>query len=657
METDPSRFIELATRPVAENERIAASDELTARLAHAGSSEGEDALEGATQRLASRRPSPSWSLPLFAALSLVILASALGFLLPQHWKEARLLEPIHHQGSDKRYYERLLEALGPAAADVPLPVPSWEKPELWEKRFGALLREMPDEPAAYAIYIDFYPFNGSRGVLPADYDAVWQRLDPGNAAWPLEAATRHFAQATRGKPVVLPGNEATFQEALAAFRVAAACDHVNVSRYPILRRQLRSFHPDGSLRDQHIQRHLGSLVGRDVISSSQILDMAEVESARLEAHADREGQRKLMADLRRVLIMVAGDPAGDPSYFSMMMGRKTTALAVRCRSMGLTSEAEWLDRCAGLRPARKAVGMARSAADLVRQSATLHRGTVGFYEPSLPPALLAPGRLAEYAVADRFAVVTGAAFGFLILAACCVEVVRRGKGARGLARGLMPLFRPVYWLWLCLAGVLLPVAWWSLIVHFTPLGMRDIALNYCLFRNIPLMQPWLSQDAGVLVLIWIALFQVARWRVGKRYAFLSIRPSRMWIGWVMVALAALFIPAQGIARYLLNSERFLLFGSAAGGIPLLWLIWQALALVFRPREGALDSSLHLRVLIPAMAALSLAMLAAIPFFRTIERRMVAQDELSKPAPDESGFTILEQRCSEPLREAVLKALR
>ena len=80
-------------------------------------------------------------------------------------------------------------------------------------------------------------------------------------------------------------------------------------------------------------------------------------------------------------------------------------------------------------------------------------------------------------------------------------------------------------------------------------------------------------------------------------------PTVTFVGWTMVVLAALFIPAMGIVRYLsADQDKFLLYGSAAGGIALLWLLWQAAMGLFAARENAIGGQILLRLLVPGVIA-------------------------------------------------------
>jgi hypothetical protein len=627
---DPAtRFIELATRPLEGEAREIAAVELAARLAHGKPDEAT--LSAATARLAAAQPAAAGALFWIAGATVVFLAIALCRLVPEHWEEGRLLEWIHGQGRDWKHHERVLAAMGPAAADVPL----WGhwNPEQRKEQVEALLQEDPSDPARYFLAVDWYG-TVSHDAVPADYPARWKQIDPANALWPLQ-----------DKDVFYPGT-------LILIREAADCERFQSYAAPINQRQLRSLPPDGTLKRLHMRRVLSGF--SEIHDSSwlnQFVKNAAQTAAIQRTVGDEHGLRELIQNLRKVLRMVLQDEAPGMSVVYLEPGN-IFKLVLIAGSTGLAEEAAWLKRL------QLAVTTPRTlrSTTLLSHASSLVKLDFHYNHLAFPMEDLEPGRRAEYAVADRFGAVAMALVGFLLLVACTIALGSRGAAARGLSRGLMPLFRRSDRVWLIGVGVVFPLLWWIGIVGFSPLGCRDIGLNYYGFRSVSLMQPWLSQTSGGMVFLLVMLFQTGRWRWGKRAGFLVLRAERMWIGWTMALVAALFIPAQGIVRLLPDHQaEFLLYASAAGGIPLLWLLWRAAMGLFVPREQALGGQLLLRVLVPCLILIPLLMLAAVPWLRNSEHHWVDRDELVKIAP--SGISGLEKRCVDPIRLRLLEAIR
>ncbi len=627
---DPAtRFIDLATRPLEGEAREIAAVELAARLAHGKPDEAE--VSAVAARLAAAKPAAAGGLFWIAGAAILFLAIALWRLVPEHWEEGRLLEWIHGQGRDGKHHERVLAAMGPAAADVPLRG-HWN-PEQRKEQIEALLQEDPSDPARYFLAVDWYG-TVSHDAVPADYQARWKQIDPANALWPLQ-----------DKDVFYPGT-------LILIREAANCARFQSYSAQINQRQQRSLPPDGTLKRLHMRRVLSGF--SEIHDSSwlnQFVKNAAQTAAIQRTVGDEHGLRELIQNLRKVLRMVLQDEAPGMSVVYLEPGN-IFKLVLIAGSTGLAEEAAWLKRL------QLAVIDSRSvrSTELLSHASSLVKLDFHYNHLAFPMEDLEPGRRAEYAVADRFGAVAMALVGFLLLAACTIALGSRGAAVRGLARGLMPLFRRSDRAWLIGLGVVFPLLWWLGIVVFSPLGCRDIGLNYYGFRSVPLMQPWLSQTLGGMVFLLVMLFQTGRWRWGKRAGFLVLRAERMWIGWTMALVAALFIPAQGIVRLLpVYQAEFLLYASAAGGIPLLWLLWRAAMGLFIPRENALGGQLQLRVLVPCLILIPLLMLAAVPWLRNSERRWVARDKLVKIAP--SGISGLEKRCVDPIRLRLLEALR
>jgi hypothetical protein len=653
---DPvTRFIALATRPLEGEARELAAVELPARIAHGGGE--EDDLREAITRLEPASISPASRWPWSLAVAVAALAVVLAVLLPRHWQEARLLEGIHLQGRDGRLHERVLAAMGPAAADVPLRTfTNFYATDTEE--VAALLREDPDDPARIwfsASPRGFVPVFQEFEAFPPEVEKRWKELDPDNALWPLAAAETLASGATiAGTSVVIDHHRS--ERSLELFRQAARGNQVRPLSGEIRERQLRSFKFDGTLESAHMRiglLQLSTVRGGVYLGELNLVLLADAE--RSEKAKDVEGIRALVKDLRNVLVMVSSDREVAESGSLPLSGMKYGRWAGICRRMGLDDDAAWLEKLERIEAEIASGTLAAKPADYFSRRSAIPR-----YEYAgvvFPAEDHKPGRLAEYAVADRFTALFGVFAAFLVAAAGLIEVLRRGALPRGMAAGLIPLFRASDGMWLFGLGLLFPAAWWFGITWYSPLGCRDIALSFFKRNGFPMMQPWLSQGLGGLVLAFVLMVQTARWRLGKRVGFLALRPRGMWIGWTMAVLAALYIPAMGMVRYLPgHEEKFLLYGSAAGGIALLWLLWQAAMGLCAARGNALGGQVMLRLLMPAVIALALLLLAAMPLLRKSERHWVAEigdfSRTSRAIPPSAA----EQRQLEEARKMLLEAL-
>ncbi|WP_367873962.1 hypothetical protein [Luteolibacter sp. Populi] len=647
------RFIELALRGFPDGPgRAAAADELAARIAHAPDDTGE--LENSIASLERTVPPPRLRLPLITGLVMLVVCVVLGFLIPAHYQEFRLLRPLHRQGGNKGYFEGMLAAMGPAGEAVPLRTLYYENQEAWRKQVEALLARDPEDKALYRFYAEWFDYWDPARNLPPDFMAKWKALDPDNAVWGINAANglaeKALDRAGRGKVTVK--DEPSFQAAMSYLKEAAKCGHSYSHFATIQKHQLQGFVSDGTLKSLYIERGLLGLLGPNQQAWTYSLRNAVmIQAERFAAAGDREGLRTLMSDFHKVLVLAARDPTAS----SHNMPAFPPPLEAACKSMGLGDEVAWMD---STKKITSSLWSTRAApAEVVRQASQWHSAYVEA-DGGITEAELKPARLAEYAMADRFTAVAASLIVFLVLGGCSVEMLRRGAGPRGLARGLGPLFEPRDWIWIFAAGLAAPLVWWLIIVRISPLGCRDIGLTYYKNGRFPLMQPWLSQGAGGIVLLLACMLQTVRWRWAKQGAFLALGGGRLWIGWVMVGVAALFIALEGGVRYLpeVQQAKFLLYSSAAGGIPLLWLLWQAVMGMASPRDIALRGLLTIRVMIPVLVTSMVLTLAAVPFLRQSERHWVADDTLSKPAPDGTGLTILERRTYDADRQPLVEAL-
>src|SRR5690606_20834170 len=126
----------------------------------------------------------------------------------------------------------------------------------------------------------------------------------------------------------------------------------------------------------------------------------DVQGERLEAAGDKEGMRALIGDLRHALHLVTG--SGQSADMIFVRGSTIArSLALRCGSMGLKEEEAWLERVADAWPAHIAARRSKPGPD-PRLADSRARQWAGYHLPNLTEEELEPGRLAEYAVADRF---------------------------------------------------------------------------------------------------------------------------------------------------------------------------------------------------------------------------------------------------------------
>src|SRR5690606_27441746 len=87
----------------------------------------------------------------------------------------------------------------------------------------------------------------------------------------------------------------------------------------------------------------------------------------------------------------------------------------------------------------------------------------------------------------------------------------------------------------------------------------------------------------------------------------------------------------------------------AGGLPLLWLLWRAGAVLFSPRDRALAGTLSARRLVAPLILLAALPLVCLPGLKAVERHWHARDEISRCDPDHGGMIRSEARAVEWMR--------
>ena len=634
--TDPdprlAPFLDLATRGLADDPqaRDEARHELLVRLASA-----EDAGVAAA-RLANREPGRTWIQPALAFTSLIVLGALAAYFIRGTFREMRpflllrsgFLDPDQVEVTSKGQHDFVTARLDSNASTV-------------LHNLERLVHERPNDPGLFEEYTG--QSISKLHKLPPEYHETWQRLDPGNGAWLLRESMMKASDAFKGNggsgPVT---DETAFKEALALLKQAADAEHFEIHATDLRRRRLELISGSESLAGEaktvifsisnldtslrRIQQFLGALIAE--------------KAKRLTAAKDPEGLRDLIATWRTLShrLGTRSSTLLDSVVALGFTAKGKEALLQATIDLGMPEEQKQLKEVDRLitvtpvifrsSPARKSVSWLGGGSGL----ASLPPG-----DPE-DPALFEPGRKVEFAVADRLFALPAAVLSLLLLAVAGVESIRRGRIPNALGGGLSPLFRPVDAAWILALGLFVPAACYWIVTRFTPFGCRDIGVLY---------YPWppaALQAFAALLLVWASLLQTIRWRLAKRAAFLGMSQSRPWLGWTVVVLAALLIPAIGGVRWLDKHEEDYLKAMAAGcGMPFLWLGWQAGLILLASRSGALPGILLARKMTVPLVLLSAVLLAAVPILRGAERHWLRQDQFGRVDRQSGGLTMAEDR--------------
>lgn len=656
---DPqSRFIDLATRPLAgrEAEETLARGELMDRLAHSGSAAGDDDLETAVRELEKKAPAVLWKRVLAGAAGIVLAGLVLVPLLLLAWDEAErvgVYPGMYALAKPQKWQARLTQGMTPEKQVFLLRNTEIVYREDVSDWFRSRAKQLPVDPGDFEELLLEELSNG-RLNLPDPF-AYGRSIDPDNGLWALAEAKKYawrldaLGYSAKSRATIPSRPEyrkavALFEEAVEAPVITSRLQNRDAERLEMLPvpRDL------AELRDNHafawMQKDWGELRGT-------VRMILQARADDLEARKDTAGLRNLIRDWQQLTRADLHLPGERVSLVQSRFDIRSNA-AILHRAAGALGLAEEQERLRKWREEWDRIDHALEAGagiDLrLRAPSTLaYSGAHVVSDEDLKP-----GRLAEHAFADRLAVLAVGTV-FLLLALCAwAEAWRRGGPVKRLAHGLMPLLRPGDYLWLGGMGLVLPAVWYLGLMRLSPAGCRDYSI--VLGDAIPFMGRW----GGVLLLSLCLLVQTARWRLAKRGGFIGLRPAALWPGWLVAALAALFLPLTGLIRLKPDlDEEYLACACAVLGIPLLWLLWRAAALVFAPRHAALGGVMLCRMLLPLFLAGCMAMGGLALLLKAEERSWVARDTISRPDPEGSGMSLIEARAEREFRRQLAEAMR
>jgi hypothetical protein len=648
MNPEHERFAELATRTLENHPELQdeARAELLGRLAHGDPEPGR--LSEASARLKSRPPGRGSLLATLAVLALLSIST--GLLVRQEIPEQKDSLWAIKNGPTPYAVDDLLQTLvvsltteqrdfvfAATGSDV--------------EALAKLERQWQLHPDELGILEEFaHRHLAARETLPPGFSESWRRSDPDNGMWLLlEAMGKHLEWKRAGSVTGDPMHREISSLVKQAARTPRFASYITEIR----NKRLSMFPPTSNLAEENRVLFYSIFVHWHKTWSLS-LDLQNTgfydETTRLVATKDGEGLRELIKVWEQLSGRLVNGNSSNYELSAILnlvkgIGRKLQSAS---KDLGLTNEESEIRRKLAL------VSTIRSASPSSTDPRHLSFQAQLMFDRSDPnvisdPAEFEPGRRVESAVADRIICLAAAFLVQLFLAGAAIESFRRGRRLNGLADGLQPLFTPADLAWTTGIGLVFPALWYFGITRFTPLGLRDFGLT--LF-DLP---PVLIQTAAALVFSLLLIVQTGRWRITRRAGFLALRPRLPWIGWAMAGIAAAVIPLTGVVRGMTGNEtRVLQAIAATGGLPLLWLLWEAAAVIFSPRDQALGGVLLSRRLIAPFAFLAALLLGAGIPLRAVERHWHARDPLTRADRENGGLTLWEARIVDALRSQILE---
>jgi hypothetical protein len=486
-----------------------------------------------------------------------------------------------------------------------------------------------------------------QGLAPG-FPARWRRLDPENGMWLfLEAVGKNEEWKAKGPPA----GETFSREVCDLLCQSAAAPRFESYLPELRKRRLGMLGATGMLSEEvEVILYSISALFAPTIRHQHDAVLTFGRAAQ-QAATDKDTARftTLLKSWERLAGRLAanGNTMLDLVVPGVMWGESDKAMLQATRDLGLQEEEARVDeirrKFADYRTAfPRGTSNSRPRSSLAEVLASPDGGA--------DASVFEPGRRVEYAVMERMSGVVAAAVVLLFLVGASFESFRRGGRVNGLAAGLGPLFRPADFWWILALGVVVPALWYFGITRWTPLGLRDIGMTF--YKP----QPILIQEGAALVFALLIIVQTARWRVAVRGAFLALKPNRPWIGWTFAGIAAVVMLMPGGVLWLSgNEERYLQATAATGGLPLLWLLWEAGMVLFSPGNQALGGVLFCRRMVVPLAVMAALLLGGWAPLVATERHWHARDEVTRVDRERGGLTMMESRVMEALSERFHKA--
>ncbi|WP_193212120.1 hypothetical protein [Luteolibacter marinus] len=672
MTPEVERFLESATRPLEAHPalRDEAKGELMARVSHGAVPLEMLDLSDPLARLEAAGARRRWIrrtalLASFAATAVALVAGVAlqardVYVAGQANRTSNMIRYGGYPGySHGRPLDPLLESrLRQLAPGLPLALRGEDEPATWLERHPDDV-EMLQEHVSRQLLSSSNSYRNTKPdpLAPADQAAI-SRLDADNSVWPLIEMIPHLAQATGSSSTrfygTTPSSKITdpdeLKKATELFSKAAACSRYCDHSLALKRRIVAAFPRSNTIADDLLVSGMARQVSPVFMEYSNDLGhLIYHESLRLTDDHDKEGLIRLKSDWEQLArLIIAAGARGEADLLDMIqhLGSCANHLADAFSRLGMPGEkAEmetWITRLNATRPPGNGLSEAEIA---VAGGARLdrHRGELA----GVSMAEIIPSLKTEHAWFDHVLALIPAFIALVAATLVGFEACRRSRIVKGMARGLMPLFRWSDHLWLGALGIVLPWLWWFAVTRLSPLGLRDLNFDDE-WTAIPMM----IQPAAGFLLGLTLLLQTARWRWARRGGFLGLNPPLAWFGWLAAGLAGAALPAAGTIRYHgLNDEQsayFMIGVSGMAGCTLLWLLWGVVMNLFTPRASALRPNLAMRSALPWTLVGLLTLLASAGISKAVERYWFAHDPLLPTWTSTTHQNALEERAVKTL---------
>lgn len=525
-------------------------------------------------------------------------------------------------------------------------------------KWRPLWKMEPENPVFLAQYAITYS-SENMSLSPEILEAV-ARVDPDNALYPLLQATSDWdwvitqkfpspaeKKAGKRKEWVIK-NDAKLESRIALLHRAVGMSGIRGYQMELLSRRTAIIPKPIDTLDlyQNIRYKYSNNALFSFLSAPKLFAAKALQCAK---NGDIAGFRSTVSDWQSLCKMAAG---GGQTFLDALITRAMLSTPLEdfhdgARQLGLEEEARRFDELDKRFKQMRADEKSRSRAADPTVDLVERKGSV-FFNMSLigvrstvnnPPPITAddlrPVRYAEHALFGRFASLAVAVV-FLLLAGVATQCRQRQSAlVRALSPGMAGLLRVSDCVWITGLGVIAPITWFLTIQFLTPLGAREWSLRFT-----AMIVPFAQVGATVLLVV-VATLVTAGWRLGVRGVAFGLRGKRQWIGWVMVAILVISIPAIGALPgwKFAQTERMLQFslGVLLGG-PVLWLGVSLLLNLVNRADQSLRRATLAHLMIPAWMFAAAAFACLIPVYHHSEMHWFKNDSLTGLANPEVEFT-------------------
>lgn len=673
-----------------------------------------DPIELATQRMRETAPSFPWHHRLGLILPALLFLIAGWFCLfgPPAWKsldEVLLANRILGSMSDMCCAEKYV----PSFANIGLRVREFEDvPQIRRvirrmdrdsrllvygdlaqedkvARWKAVWDRYPEDPAHFMAYA--YKHQEINKEWPAELVTQGEALDPGNGWFRFLAASAKVASSLgtappppsppKGRAALAAGkpphrmakplrpitDPAAFAEGFTMLEEAMATPRWD-DYVPTLNRIRFEAVPPG----QNFGEHALNLVmaafqpedwgsGWEGLRSWQ--DALGVAIGQAAKDGDRAKLEKLAATLEQLEFRLAAMPAElVPRYFARVLvfyayrdlAKAWTDLGEVAKATRFDTAADVLDPKLHPRPSFPPDDLDEGRGSGF--TSKFYSGSRAQYSTPVTEPELRGGRLAEYAVYERFIVHAVAVFVLLVGIVVMVAMWRDRHVLGLLPARLSGLLDSGDRARVFALGWILPLLLYLISTRSSLLAPRDTGLGEVRFLL------WLLQAGSLVMAIILLTIDVTRRTLARRCPMLAMetRGSRIegWLGLLALAM----IPAAALLPRLISSGglRETLGWSVAGlmaGVPLLWLVNMAIYQFSGNYARRLHRALLLRSVVWPLALLMLPAAVALPCLRKEESYWITRLGYDAFTPENNIFnTRTDRQTAEGVRAETLKAL-